>query len=311
MTDEIESLIWFDLHCDTLSACEANGLSLYENNLHIDIKRGTALAAGPGCWSQVFACFLPDALSVDEAWALFLRQREVLLTALSLHPEQASTENSTICKAILAIEGGRLIGNDHTKIKLLSKMGVRLLTLVWNGENDLARGASSPGKMLGLTAFGKEAIPTLEDNGIIVDISHLSDKGVEDVFSIAKKPVVATHSNARSICNHARNLNDQQLTHLIKTNGLCGINFFPPFVKEDSNDYTLQELHAHIDHILSLGGEDILAIGSDFDGASMPSFIPDISGLYSLYSAVVGWYKKPVADKIFYKNARRVLEAER
>lgn len=314
MEDKLQKIRWFDLHCDTLSACAANGKELYQNDFQIDLLRGTAMADGGSGWTQVFACFLPDALSVNEAWELFLKQREVLLNAIKSYPEQISFGMNTPCRAILSVEGGRLIGHDMERIHTLSDMGVSFLTLVWNGENDIASGTSSDGSNNGLTSFGKEAVPVFEECGITVDISHLSDKGIDDVFSLSKKPVAATHSNSRAVCNVKRNLTDEHIRQLVKTNGLCGINYYPPFIKNgaaDGGDYEPSDMQRQIDHILSLGGENILALGSDFDGASMPSFIKDITGLYRLYSYVVEWYDKSVADKLFYQNATNFYQKQK
>ena len=167
--------------------------------------------------------------------------------------------------------------------------------------NELGSGALG-GKDRGLTPFGKECVRELERNRIIIDISHLNDRGVDDVFHIAERPVAATHSNLRSVCGSPRNLTDSQFKEIVRRGGICGVNFYPPFVNGEK-DYSLDSLRRHLERMLKLGGEGTVALGSDFDGASMPSFLKGIESLYTLYSAVVEWFGTELADRLFYKNA--------
>lgn len=292
----------FDLHCDTVSACLANGKSLLENDLQLDLMRGKGFES----WIQVFAFFVETKLGGSEdAYQHFLKQLSLFTRELEAHSDMLTLYEPNIattpykCNAILAIEGGHVLNSKLSRISELKKLGISILTLVWNGDNEIACGIG--GSDSGITEFGKAAIAELEKNSITVDISHLNEKGIEDVFNLAKKPIVATHSNARNVHDTPRNLYDYQLKYLIENNGLCGFNFYPPFVT-GNEDYTLDDMKRHLDHILSLGGENILAIGSDFDGASMPTFLRDITGLYSLYNNVVEWYGNQIADKIFYDN---------
>lgn len=297
----------FDLHCDTVTGCLDSNKELYKNDIHLDLERGNKL----GTWVQVFAFWLDTKYKKDDAYNRFLKQRGLLMDTIKNHPDMIElyhTGNKVKdgkCSALMAVEGGHVLGGKLERIKTLKELGISLLTLVWNCDNEIACGVKGSDK--GLTDFGREAVAELERNNIIVDISHLNVKGIDEVFKIATKPIVATHSNSRFINEHKRNLHDYQLKYLIEHKGLCGINYFPEFIN-GKEDCTLDDFKRHIDHILTLGGEDILALGSDFDGAPMPTFLTGIDTLYILYNNVVKWYGKKLADKLFYDNARQFIE---
>ena len=297
----------FDLHCDTVTGCLNTGKSLAENDLQLDLKRGNQL----GTWVQVFACWLDTCYVGEEAYQRFLEQRALLLGEIEKFPNaielfQTGKEvNANQCSAVLAVEGGHVLGGKIEHVKDLKQQGVSFLTLVWNDDNELGSGPYGSAK--GLTTFGREVVAELEKQNIIIDISHLNEKGVADVFALATKPLVATHSNSRHVHEHKRNLDDTQLTYLIEYQGLCGINYYPAFVN-GQEDCSLEDIKAHIEHILELGGEDILALGSDFDGAPMPSFLGGVDGLCTFYGNVVKWYGEKIADKLFYDNAKQFID---
>ena len=258
----------FDLHCDTIGECWKQKKDLFENNLHLSLQRGSAYAP----WRQVFAVFIPDSCRGEAAWNYFqgiyddfLHQLETHKDAVSFcrtSDELARAEREGKCAAILSVEGGAVLGGRLDRIQKLHAMGVRLITLTWNGANELGSG---PNNDTGLTAFGKEAIKRMEQVGMIVDCSHLNDAGFEDLLNIAERPFVASHSNVRACCGHPRNLTDAQFKELVRRGGLCGLNLFSRFIDDDNNgskDYLLR----HIYHMLELGGEDVIAWGGDMDG---------------------------------------------
>ena len=180
-------------------------------------------------------------------------------------------------------------------------MGVRVLSLVWNGENELAGGVQSE---IGLTDMGKEAVRELERNRIIVDVSHLNTLGFWDLCEVAERPFIATHSNCFEICPHKRNLDDLQIQEIIHRKGLIGINFYPIFINGES-DASFQEIRRHIRHILSLGGEDVLAVGSDFDGAAMPSRLDRIEKVPDWHQNLLKHFEPELVEKITFGNAQR------
>lgn len=163
--------------------------------------------------------------------------------------------------AMLAIEGGDMLQKDLSRLDVYFQKGVRFLTLVWNGENDLGGGHDTA---LGLTSFGKSVLCRMKELGMVADLSHANEK---TFFAVAEQGerLFCSHSNARTICNHSRNLTDEQIRAVIRSDGIIGLNLYPPFVN-GKTDGTLWDLLPHIEHICSLGGAKNLAIGSDLDG---------------------------------------------
>ena len=146
--------------------------------------------------------------------------------------------------------------------------------------------------------------PRLEQNGIIIDVSHLSDKGFSDVCAVSKKPFIATHSNARKICSHKRNLLDEQIVEIIKRKGLIGLNFYHTFLNNSPKSACADDILRHAEHILSLGGENSLAIGTDFDGAEIISEFDNDNKLLGLEKLFLdNGFSKKLTQKIVYTNA--------
>ena len=175
-----------------------------------------------------------------------------------------------------------------------------MLTLTWNGENELAGGAAVTG---GLKPFGREALRELERCDIVADVSHLNDESFWNVIKAARRPLAATHSNSRKICNVPRNLTDDQFRCLAQQGGLVGLNFFTGFLREDAKSARLEDILRHAEHFLNLGGEDVLALGSDFDGADMPHDLPDCGALPQLAQRLREAFGFTLTEKICYKNA--------
>lgn len=187
--------------------------------------------------------------------------------------------------AILTVEGGSACRESLEVLENLYNFGVRMMTLTWNGENELGFGSGSPDAG-GLKEFGKKAVKKMNDLNMIVDVSHLSDRGFYDVAEIAEKPFIASHSNLRSITNVPRNLTDEQFKIIRDMGGIVGLNFHRYFLHEDGNP-TEDDLLLHVDRFMELGGEKTLCIGSDFDGAEMPDFIRDFTALQNLRELLV------------------------
>lgn len=304
---EMIAVYLFDLHCDTITECKRLGKSLIHNDLHIDVDRGNQNDR----WVQTFAFWLDDSYRGDSAYQHFLSQRDFLLGEIKANPQHLCLYHTgneikqNQCNVIMAVEGGHVLGGKLSRVEELKKLGVSYLTLVWNSDNEIGCGAQ--GSADGLTSFGKEVVREMERQGIIVDISHLNEAGFDDVCHIATKPIIATHSNARAICEHNRNLRDSQLEYLIQNKGLCGINLYPLFIN-GTMDCTFDDIIKHIEHILSLGGEHILAIGTDFDGAKMSTAINGIERLYSFYEYMLKWYDSNLLNKIFFENAKQFVD---
>ena len=185
-------------------------------------------------------------------------------------------------------------------------LGFRFAMLTWNYENRYACGASSD-QHRGLTEEGKELTKYLIDQGIILDISHLSDQGAEDLMTLTDAPIIASHSNVRSVCPHPRNLPEGLIRELIRRQGLIGINFFAPFVGENPQ---VEDLLRHMDVILSLGGEDVLALGGDLDGCDgvFPAGISGVETVPVLRERMEkAGFGAALIEKVFFENAENFI----
>ena len=300
----------FDLHCDTLTDTHI------PNALQIDtLNRPTnhlVLSALPKetRWAQCYAVFIPDPYTGKGAdtyyhdyQASFARQMEKfsdLVTQCRSAAEIESAWAAGKAAAILTIENGSALAGDLNRVDVLARDGVKMITLTWNGENEIASGSTTDH---GLSAFGREVIPAMEQNGILVDVSHLNDTGFYELLDVAKKPFVASHSNARAVCGHKRNLTDDQIREMAARRCLIGLNYFTLFLRDDGNPQP-EDLLRHIDRFLDLGAEDCLALGSDFDGAVIPDWLLGPQKVVELYDLLLQrGYCAELCDKLFYRNA--------
>ncbi len=207
---------------------------------------------------------------------------------------------------LLAIEGAAAIDNLYI-LRMLYKLGVRLVTLTWNRKNKIAEGLTNDTNK-GLSDYGESFIKEMNQLGMVIDISHLAPKGIEDVCQISKKPVVASHSNTRAICNIKRNLTEKQLKLIASTDGIIGINFCPEFLNI-SKKAAIKDIINHINYIKELIGIDYVGLGSDFDGIqNTPVELDDISKTTMLVKYLLANnYTKLEIEKITHKNWLRVL----
>lgn len=305
-----------DLHCDTLTDWEYT--STGNPDTLDDPKRVLSLTSIPQGlhWAQFYAIFIPDEIRGQSAIDYFQFNRDNFYRQMELFNDRIAPCRTAAdmrlawdlgkTAAFLTVENGSALAGDLSRVKVLADEGVRALTLVWNGENELGSGHTTDH---GLSDFGKAVVPELEKHGIIVDVSHLNDSGFADLLKIAKKPFMASHSNARSICSHKRNLTDEMIKEMVKANCLIGLNYFVKFIKDDGDVKSLDDLFSHIEHFFSLGAEKFLALGSDFDGALLPESLSspkDAAGLYQYF--ITRGLSKEQAEGIMYKNAETFFE---
>ena len=294
----------FDLHADTLSKCLKERKSLVHNDLAISVERGLVFDQ----WVQAFAVFVPDELRGSKGYHRFLSEAEVLTRAYEesgkIVPYDPEHVKSGVCNAMLTVEGGAALGGKLERIDTLYEMGVRMMSLCWNGETDLAGGTATEA---GLSALGKEAVKELEAHKIIIDVSHMNNYSFWDLCEVAERPFIASHSNCFELCPHRRNLDDLQLKEIIRRGGLIGINFYPVFVNGES-DASFQEIRRHIRHIVALGGEDCIAVGSDFDGAAMPVKLPSVDRIPDWHQNLLKHFDPEFVDKITFLNAQRFMQ---
>lgn len=295
-----------DLHCDTLTECEKRSLTLFNDQTQLAFNR-----LGKDGWCQAAAVFMPDTLRGKEAveyfervYAYWLEQRELFWGNFSEAGTLSEDCISNPCcpTAFLTVEGGSVLAGDLSRIALLAQRGVRMLTLTWNGANELGGGQAED---IGLTPFGRQAVSLLEQHSIIADVSHMGDRGFWEVVKLAKRPFVASHSNARAVCAHPRNLTDDQFKAIVAAEGLAGINFCSHFISENGRDTSPKMLLKHIYHFAELGGEDYIALGSDYDGADLPQWMDRSEKLDCAISLMIkSGLESALAEKICYKNAR-------
>lgn len=328
-----------DLHCDTLTALSVEDVPLLKDlrdppkkakaaAVLADRARGNdtlnlpdrhfSLSAIPEevRWCQCCAIFIPDEFLGDEAVAYydlhrsnFHRQMEKLAEKVLPCCTAGDIKAAWACgktAAVLTVENGSALAGRLDRIETLARDGARMITLTWNGENEIGSG-NVTGR--GLSGFGKEAVRELEREGIIIDVSHLNDRGFDDLLKTARRPFAASHSNARAVCGHKRNLTDEQIQEMIRRRCLIGLNFYNAFLREDGLPAAPDDLWRHVEHFLSLGAEDCLALGSDADGADLPPWLDNPGKLAGLYRYFLYRGLSTVqAQGILWRNALRFFQ---
>lgn len=303
----------FDGHCDTLLRCYQRGGGFRENSGHLDLRRMGKL----GQCAQFFAVFgSPDETPERSLWEVFLAQeaifrREMAANCdLAVHCRTAGEAEAAWAAgkqaAFLSVEGAELLECDLQRLEEAYRMGVRAVNLTWNYENRLS-GSNDESPQKGLTEQGRAFVKRMQELGMLVDVSHLSDPGFWDVMELAQKPVFASHSNSRALCPHKRNLTDAQFTAIIGNHGAAGLNMAAEFVGE--SDPTIDTAVAHIEHWLSLGGEKNISLGGDWDGIdAMPRGITGFQDLEALGERLLQMnYPERQVEDLFYNNLMRVV----
>ena len=274
---------FFDLHCDTPYKCYENGFSFDDSSLSVSSNGVTCFEK----WYQCFAIWISE--KVENPFSYY---KNVLNNFKS---ELNAVKNGL--KPIFTVEGGTLIGNDLERVKRLKNDDVRALTLTWNGENQIASGANAIG---GLKPFGKQVIKSLNDNGIATDLSHLNRESFFDAIDITQYPI-ATHSCCDSVFSHKRNLTDEQINLIAQANGIIGVCLYPEFLGYGDVFFNV---YKHIEHLLNMGLENHIAIGSDFDGADMDDELDSIIKIPILYEKLNKYgICNEILNKIFFENA--------
>ena len=311
-----------DLHCDTafLMSVMDKPIELKKNQLCVDLEKMKQAES----MAQFFASFIHMKRfdgDYDKAYQAaltmlnhtkgeFEKNKDMIRLARN-YDELMKNHNEGLMSGVLTIEEGGIIDNRMERLEELYKEGVRLITLTWNFENCFGYPNSEDMKIMnqGLKPFGMEAIERMNELGILVDVSHLSDGGFWDVIKHSKKPAIASHSNARRECSHRRNLTDDMIRALAEKGGISGLNFYPAFLNGEKSA-NVDDLVRHIVHMYHVGGEEFVAIGTDFDG-----FEGEVDGIEHMgkmpmfYEAL---RKRKFTDsqieKFCYKNALRVIK---
>lgn len=338
----------FDGHNDVLLKLPIEKRSFFERGEkgHLDLPR----AAEGGFGGGFFACYVPSPRNEwsEEAAISYTTKgyeispappldtnralRETLAAAAGLFRIEAESEGRVkvtrtaaeiegclergIVAAVLHVEGAEAIGPELDELEVLHRAGLRSLGPVWSRSNVFAHGVpfrfpGSPDTGPGLTEAGRRLVRECERLGIMVDLSHLNERGFWEVAEIAEKPLVATHSNVHALCPTTRNLTDRQLDAVRDSGGMVGVNFAVAFLREDGRedaDTPISEIARHVDYLVERLGVDHAGFGSDFDGATVPDELGDAAGLRKLLDALrERGYKEEELRKLAHGNWLRVL----
>ena len=303
-----------DLHCDTIMQLldHPDSGDLYRNTWKIDIEKLQKAHSKV----QDFALFI-NLGDTNDPYGRYEEMRNLCTTQIHLYGEHIqhvlsyqdveSVYKSGKIGALMSIEEGGVLGGDLDKLKQAYQDGVRLITLTWNYPNGL--GEPHCGEQhKKLTPKGIEFVEAMQDLGIIVDCSHLNDAGTEQLGDILDVPFVASHSNAREVTAHTRNLPDNLIKLIANKGGVIGLNFAQSFLGT-SPVSRIEDIVKHGLYLINKGGEDVVALGTDFDGIKPDTEIKDASEMYRLYDAFKeAGLSVDQCEKLFSKNADRLLK---
>jgi membrane dipeptidase len=315
--------IVIDGHCDTLLRLQREELGLrpyfrqeVSEEGHIDLDR---LEAG-GVTAQNFACYVGPQHLPAQATRQTLRLIDVFYRYQAEHAadlclatkaadiEQAKAENKVA--GILSMEGAEGLEGDLGVLRMVYRLGVRWVGLTWSRRNQAGDGVSEARTGGGLTRFGLQLVEELNRLGMIVDIAHLAPAGVADVFEVCQGPVVASHANARALCDVSRNLTDAQLEQVAASGGVVGVVFCPAFITAGEEPATLDMLLDHVDHMVKVMGVDHVGLGSDFDGfgGPPPVGLEDVSCMPNITAGLLArGYSAEDVSKVLGGNWLRVI----
>lgn len=310
-----------DMHCDTLSALLHKGGSLLENDLDIDLQK---LRAGQyGLLNMAaYVCLPETADPYAQCLAMIdLYDREMEKWAAYIAPARSygdivANEKAGKISAVLTVEEGGVCGGSLDRLRQLYARGVRMMTFTWNYPNELgypnfdpdapSPNFHTPDTRRGLTERGVAFLAEMERLGMVADVSHLSDAGFWDVARHATRPFVASHSNARALCPHVRNLTDDMIRALGEKGGLAGGNCCGAFLVE-GRPSTIEDLCRHLVHVMNVGGVEVAALGLDLDGVDGDQAVADASQALQIFDGLkaLGVPEDDI-DRVLYGNVRRL-----
>lgn len=320
-----------DMHCDTISEIResrrrGNPQELSANTMHLDIQK----MKKADYMLQNFAMYIDlkkdcDPFeSVCDLIDLFYEEmgkNRNDIRVIKTYQEIIENERNGKMSALLTIEEGGCCKGKIENLDKLYEHGARMMTLTWNYPNELANPnflkeeTDANGFPLfdgskGLTKIGYEFVERMEELGIIIDVSHLSDAGFWQIADCTKKPFVASHSNARALCGHARNLTDDMIKTIAERGGVIGLNYYGCFLnKRNDSTSTAARIAEHARHIINIGGTECLGLGSDFDGIIGNLEIADCAQMYKLFNALEATgFSQNTIEKIAYQNVLRVYK---
>jgi membrane dipeptidase len=312
-----QKAIIVDGHCDTILEIMNHKRNLEKKSTtgHLDIPR---MKEG-GINVQFFAVFIEDIYKPDRSLKRTLqlidcfykeieRNRDDISLVINYNQIKEINKAGKIA-AILSIEGGEALEGDLGVLRVLYRLGVRLLTLTWNQRNRIADGMGESRTGSGLTEFGLKVIDEMNDLRMLIDVSHLSETGFWDVIKRSKTPIVVSHSNCYALCPHLRNLKDEQIKALADKDGVIGITFVPDFLTQEKRKTSVKDVVKHIDYLVEKVGVDYVGLGSDFDGTGeLPLGLEGVDKIPNLTEELLDrGYKEREIEKILGGNFLRVF----
>ncbi|GMB08381.1 dipeptidase [Thermolongibacillus altinsuensis] len=298
---------FFDAHCDVLFRLFSDPSLSFQKNSSLHVTYEGLQQTGSAV--QCFAIYIPESVRPESRFFVALEMIECFYTQILSNPKMkmvrskkdiASLQQGEI-GAMLTLEGCEAIGESLVQLKTLLRLGVYSVGLTWNHANMVADGALET-RGGGLTAFGKRVVRTLNEEKCWIDLSHLCERAFWDVIELADYPI-ASHSNAYSLCLHPRNLRDEQIRAIIQKNGVIGVTFVPQFLHNDQRPATIADVLRHVDHICSLGGENHLGFGSDFDGiAHTVEGLANVTHYAHLINELLKYYSEDQVKKFLFHN---------
>ena len=303
-----------DLHCDTIMKLIDHPSSgdLYRNTWKIDIEKLQKAHSKV----QDFALFI-NLGETNDPYGRYEAMRNLCISQIHHYGEHIQhvlsyQDIESVYKygkigALMSIEEGGVLGGDLDKLKQAYQDGIRLITLTWNYPNGLGEPHCGD-QYKKLTSKGVEFVEAMQDLGIIVDCSHLNDGGTEQLGDILDVPFIASHSNAREVTAHTRNLPDNLIKLIANKGGVIGLNFAQSFLGTAPIS-RIEDIVKHGLYLINKGGEDVVALGTDFDGIKPDTEIKDTSEMYRLYDAFKeAGLSVEQCEKLFWKNADRLLK---
>ena len=315
---------FIDTHCDTMGECIARSegkVTLQNNPGHINMEK---LIKG-GAMAEFFAIFIPTHDSgagkgvtlppydyfqfVYKAYLKELEANKDVLAPACNYDDIMANKAAGKVSSVLTVEDGVPLEGKMERLEEFYQKGVRLISFTWNYENSLGFPNSKDPEIMnrGLKQFGLDCIERMNEMGMLVDVSHLSDGGFWDVVKHSKKPFIASHSCCRALCNHTRNLTDEMLHALGEKGGVVGINFASQFLNEGAEYTDIQSVVRHMLHIRDKAGLDALGFGSDFDGITSTLEFKDDTGLPLIVDALRPHFTDDEIDKICSGNMLRLI----
>lgn len=310
----MERISYFDAHCDTLSRCEKRGCRLTKNDGQLDLERLGEFRRAAQCFAifhdlaepaeggMLAECRRQQALFVQEMAA----NAELVRPCRSGQDIRSANTGGRIA-ALLTCEGAELLDCDPANLSWAQEVGIRIVNLTWNYANAVA-GSHKRQPESGLSELGQDFVREAQRRDIFLDVSHCSDAAFWDLMKLTEKPVVATHSCARSVCAHSRNLSDDMFRAILETGGFVGVNLYASFISAEENT-SIDDVLRHFDRFLELGGEKHIGLGADLDGCDrLAGGLRGVEDMPRLWEALrAHGYDETLLEDIFYNNLLRLF----